>query len=597
MSPLFDKDLVVYVNKRYECIDLKRTIKKALKGPAKEKEEALKFLREHPGKCYLFVDALDEFHNAKVIQEVFDLAADGSMNVLITCREGHPYLKNKMENFTRHVKVVGFGPDDAQNFLRKFMKTLIPENERLCDMKTEVLSSHMKRGNVSKMYTSPINCEFLCLLYVEGQISDEELSSLTMPTLFAKQQEILLRRECHKLASGNSQLEADILNDAQENLERIHQLALYSVIQPGQKSWYTTRQLQQFEIDIYSPAIVVLAREPSASIDGEEEIFSWPHELIREFHAAKAVRSSEVINYIASKPELNVVTKFLLSMMADSDADRAKELLIAMFLLQSDTPPCAFSKMKKLFRHCCSNIPKLKENIHKQQFDEMLKQTKGKSGKLFKPLNMHKIQMCLRDSKWFLMNADTVEVVVSCIDECTWGDKRVELSKAVLHPFLPSVLLGDSVYGTLKGRPEDLRQEIKDPKVYWYPASDNGTQVMSALHFKTNEVESIDIYSIHLNENGFYLYLRVDPTLKVDDCTRRSLKRLARRVKRIDYLILDVDNYTDVTWRMESVTAVQNIVKPKVGTFLTNDIANLLVLEDLDVLTEDGVQVSSFPFL
>ena len=81
-----------------------------------------------------------------------------------------------MENFTQHVKVVGFEPDDAQNFVKKFMKILLPENEWLRMKKTMVLSSHIQKAKVSKMYASPIICVFLCLLYTEGKASDEELS-------------------------------------------------------------------------------------------------------------------------------------------------------------------------------------------------------------------------------------------------------------------------------------------------------------------------------------------------------------------------------------------------------------------------------------
>ena len=402
--PFLDKELVVFVDKRHEGKDLDETIKNALKGSAEEKDEALTFLRRHPGKSFLLVDALNEFRTKKVIKDVFRLASEGSVNVLVSCREGHPFLQVGMDNFTQHVKVVGFEHDDAQNFVKKFMKILLPENEKLRRKKTMVISSHIKKAKVSKMYASPIICVFLCLLYTEGKVSDEELSKLTMTTLFSKQQELLLRRECHKRARGFSdKIEKCMFKEAETSLEIVYRLALSSLLHQDQQPWYTLTELEEYGIDVDSPAMVLLVKEPIVSVDGEEEIYKWPHEMVQEFHAARAVRSNAVIYFIASRPELNVVSVFLVSMIAETDMERAKYLFTAMLLLQSEVP-CSRLLMDPPQIHCCSQISKLKDRIQKQNIDSLLGLAAGKSPKIKKSLNVPEIQECLRNTEWFAFN-------------------------------------------------------------------------------------------------------------------------------------------------------------------------------------------------
>ena len=626
--PLFDKDLVVYIDTRHEGQDLDETIKNALKGPAKEKKDALKLLREHPDKCHLFIDALDEFQNEKVIRDIYTLASDGSLDVLVTCREGHPYLKDKMENFTHHVKVDGFGPDDVQNFVQKCMKTLIPDNEQLCRRKTEILSSHIRRPMVSKLYTSPIHCAFLCLLYVEGKLTTEELTRSTIPTLFAKQQYMLLMRECHKHASKNHQCPSALFEKSKETVRRIHQLALNSSNQDICKPFYTAKQLKQFGIDVNSPAMVLLAKEPGASVDGEEDRFSWPHAMIREFHAAQAVNQDEIIYYIVSKPQLDVVTKFLISMMAETNLEKAKETLITMFLLQSDTPPCGSSRMKRYIGHCCADIYRLKNAVCKLEFGEMIKYANSKSRGPSRSLNVQRIQTCLRKNKWISLNASTLGKVTRFIEECTSDDIRPELHRAVIHPLLPLEVGGDAANEMFNDF-VDLEVKTKDTKAYWYPVSDNFTQVTKAFTFSSivtqcNNHGEIDIA-------GIFLYLKVDCTLKLDDFTRHSLKKLVHRVRGIDHLILDVENtenaawmtekveaienqdllrdedladlqqdgaqnMDDVAWTKENIETIRNLVKPKTRIILSQNFQDLLRDEDLHDLQQDGVLFAKLDF-
>ena len=344
--PFFEKDLVVFIKKEHEGDNFDETIMNALNLSKREKNEAKLLLEDHPEKCFLFLDALDEFRNQKVIKEVIKRAADSSTNICVTCRDGHPCLNEQMETyaFTRHVKVAGFKSDDAVNFVRKFMRGLV-DDCTLCEDKSEKLCKHIQKGEFNKVYASPINCAFVCLLYSEGKVSDEELSSLTMVTLFSKQQNLLLKRECHK--QGRS------LKSAESTLKGIYQLALHSLIYRDAQSWYSSDQLKDFGIDLESPAMVLLVKEKKSTVEEETDMFSWPHETVKEFHAANAFKGNhDMIYFIAAKPELNQLAQFLIPMIADTDLELAKTFLTAMILLQSEEPPCASSKFKKLFGHC-----------------------------------------------------------------------------------------------------------------------------------------------------------------------------------------------------------------------------------------------------
>ena len=462
--PLRAKDLVVYVDKNHEGNNLNETIMNAIKGPKKEKAEGMRLLREHPEQLFLLVDGLDEFRNENVRKEVFDMVQDGCTNILVSCREGHPYLNDKMQNFCCHVKVSGFEQNDAHSFIQKFMKVLLPEDEDIC--------SHINKTKVKSFYILPINCAFICSSYVEGEVTDIELDTLTMNGVFEKQQKMILSRECKKQARPHEQWE-QLLIDAESSTQGIYKLALYSLIRPDQHTSY-------IRIDPTSPARAWLVKKVIVSSAGQKEVFSWPHKMVKRFHAAKAVRSPEIIYYIASKPELNVVTKLLVSMFVETDIESAKDLLIAMFLSQSDEPACASSQIDKSSEHCCSNIAKLKHDMENLEIDELLGYGGRTPQKLNSCLNVTQIQKCLGNTEWFAVNFKTIDQVADCIGECTSQDTRTELLRAVFHPFLPSVASGVSVYKYLDI--EDWRQEMKDLKFYVYPVSDELAKIMFAFY-------------------------------------------------------------------------------------------------------------------
>ena len=648
--PLCAKDLVVYVNKSHEGSNLNETIMNAIKGSTDEKEEAVRLLREHPEQLFLLVDALDEFRNENVIKEVFDLASDGRTNILVSCREGHPYLKDQMPNFCRHVKVSGFEQTDAHSFIQKFIKILLPDDAVICQEKADKICSHINETKVRNLYISPINCAFICLSYCEGLVTDKELETLTMNGLFEKQQMMILSRECQKHASSPEQRK-QLIKSAESSVEGIYKLALHSLILHEQNAAYSKNQLHEFGIDPTSPALVLLVKKEIVSLEGEEEVFSWPHEMVKEFHAAKAVRGTETIQYIASKPELNVVTKFLVSMLVETDKESAKDLLIAMLLLQSGEPACASSKLKKLFGHCCSKIAKLKHEIKNLEMDELLGIGGKTPQKLKNLLDVTQIQRCLRKTEWLDVNIRKTDAVTDCIEECTSQDTRTELSRAVFHPFLPSVLSGGSAYKA--SDMEDQQQEVKDLKIYVYPVSDGSAQFMGAFYFKKEKGKVRDKEEPGVNGKeedvgedddegdggdegdeggegdggvegdggdggdegdeggegdggdggdegeefeikGSCLCLAIAPTLKLDGFTKDNLHQLAREVKRVDHLMLEVDEAgSEVTWEKESVTTIQNIFKPKVGVKLDKDLANLFTDEDLHALKQDGVQIGN----
>ena len=637
--PLCLMDLVVYVNKSHEGNSLNETIINAIEGSMDEKEEVVSLLREHPEQLFLLVDALDEFRNERVIKEVFELARNWRTNILVSCREGHPHLNDKMQNFCRHVKVSGFEQADAHSFIQKFMKVLLPEDEDISKNKADKICSHINKTKVKSLYISPINCAFICLSYFEGEVTDKELETLTMNGIFEKQQKMILSRECKKQARSHEQWE-QLLIDAESSIQGIYKLALHSLILSDQHASYSKKQLEESGIDPTSPALALLVKEVIVSLEGQKEVFSWPHEMVKEFHAAKAVRGTEIIYYIASKPELNVVTKFLVSMLVETDIESAKDLLIAMLLLQLDEPACALSKLKKLFGHCCSKIVKLKHDIKILEIDDLLGIGDHTPQKLKGSLNVTRIQKCLKKTEWLAVN-DT-DPVTDCIDECTSQDTRTELCRAVFQPFLPSVASGGSAYKVFGM--ENLRQEVKDLKVYMYPVSDELAQFIFALYFKIemgkvrdkeepgvdgkeedvggeddegdegdegdeedegnrgdegDEVDEVDEGDGgdddgELELKGSSLGLVIDPTLKLDEFTKDSLHQLAQCVKCVDHLILDVtDEDSDITWGKESVTKIQKIFKPKVGVILRKDIANLFTDEDLHALKQDGVQISN----
>ena len=593
--PLFEKDLVVFIQRKHEGENFDETVINAV--PKKEREMAKELLEEHPEKCFLFVDAIDEFRNEKVIREAFESAEEGSTNIIISCRDGHPYLDNQMGNFIRHVKVAGFEPDDAQNFIRALMRSIMRNDVTACDEKSERICEHIKKDKLNKLYTSPINCAFICLLYSRDEISDTELSTMTMQKLFTKHQNFLLQRECYK------QFGSSDIGVAEPTLRSIYQLAICSLILHDEQSWYTSKQLTDIGIDVKSPAMVLLTKEKKSDLDGEEDLFSWPHETIKEFHAAMSLKGNQnvdILYVIASKPELNVVTDFIISMMDETDLELAKTLLAARLLLQSKEPQCISSTVREQFEHCCSQISRLKQDIQTMNMTALFQLEGAKI--LRSALDVTEIQQCIGNTDWMVKNWREYASLTISIKESSSDNLQIQLHRSVLHPFLPSFASGDSArdfisQGATEKDPIDWSQcvNIKDETAFVYPCSDNTYHSMVGWFFtricKNNPSKRRKIDNECICLEGVCLFLFVDSTLRCDDYTAGSFQGLAHKVKEIDFLVLDInEDCKKLLWSKGSIKFIRNILKPRKGVILRNELAKRFTDFDLEELAQCGVQ-------
>ena len=592
------------IQKEYEGQSLDDTVMNSMQVPKKEAEEAKQFWQKHPDKCFLFVDALDEFRNERVIREIFECAAKKSTNLLITCRDGHPYLDYQMGKFSRHVKVAGFEPDDAINFIKKFMKSLVDDkstsrdeqNESIMcndatagDEKCERICEHIKRERFNKLYTSPINCAFICLLYSEGEINDEDLSSMTMLKLFTKQQQYLLNLECLRQSSS--------LDEANLVLRKIHQLAVHSLIHPNGQSWYSSEQLKEFDIDSTSPAMVLLSREKKSSHKGEYNYFSWPHETIKEYHAARALKNNDnidILYVIASKPELNVVTDFIISMTDENDLEMVKTLLLAKILLQSEEPSCVSSwRWWNPCGHC--QISQLKKDIQGLDTNTLFKE----SG-IFRNLDSAKIQRCMQKTDWMVKNWAEYAKATLSIKEVSQDCLQRQLHRCILHPFLPSIATGDLALDLIcEGKTDEdpinwceLRN-AKDITAFVYPCYDDAYHSMVGWCFdRTCEDKLITKEDNDPSQlEGRFLFLFLDTTIKHDhEYTTQSLHKLAQEVQMIDFLVLDVnEGQKMIPCSKESITFIEDTLKPRKGVILRRELAKRLTDPDLQALGLRGV--------
>ena len=444
-NPLLQKGLVIFIDKYHEGKSLDDTIRKAIKGP--NKVEALSFMRKHPKSCFLFIDGLDEFLRKEVVDEILDLAGETTMNILVSCRLGHPCLERKMQNFNRHVRVEGFTQEDKQHFVYNFMAALNvhAEDTSIWLDRCKSLCSILASEKTGTMYTNPINCAFVCVLYNEGELTDEELSTLSMKDLFMKQQALLLTREC--LKQSTTEQEAKLLEKhAQSSIQGIHRMALHSLLHKDRQSTYSMEQANEFGISLDSPAIVLLQEEFESSEKGPCKVFSWPHETVKEFQAAKAAVDQNIMYVVASRPELKEVWKFLVSFLMDSSEELAKNMLLARLFMQSSDPPCCKSILNVALglQHPCSKIPKLKSFWAKQNIDELLQKPPEYVDTANISLNIPAIQKCLCDREWMLENLR----ILHELEECFSSTQRTNILKEVIHPFLPSVISMDTMLFT-----------------------------------------------------------------------------------------------------------------------------------------------------
>ena len=469
---LHQKDLVIFIDKRNEGESLEETIRNAIKGP--NKEETFQFLKNNPERSFLFVDGLDEFLRKEVVNEIFKEAEDSCMNIIVCCRRGHPCLEKQMQKFNRHVIVEGFTEVDRQHFVHNFMAALnndAEEDERSVQLKrSKRLCSFLSSKEAGTMYANPINCAFICILYNQGELTDDDLSTLSMEDLFVKQQALLLKRECIKRTQTEKEA-GDLQRNAESSIKGIHRMALHSLIHQERKSAYSVEQAKSFGIDITSPAVVLLQEEFDPLEKGPpKKVFSWPHETIKEFQAASAATDAtngSIMYFIASRPELKEVFRFLFSTLIESDEESAKSLLTAKLFLRSTNPPCSKLKKGKTTRsekgatdHPCLNILRLKAYWAEQNIDELLQ----KSGDpLEKPaLNITEIQKCLAGTNWMLENMEILKELKECTSDCQSKDKGRNLLEEVVYGFLPSVYHGN--LKTLKEKSPNLYEYI-DPVI------------------------------------------------------------------------------------------------------------------------------------
>ena len=420
-----------------------------------------------------------------------------------------------------------------------------------------------------------------------------------MQKLFTKQQNFLLQRECYK------QFGSSDIGVAEPTLRSIYQLAICSFILHDEQSWYTSKQLTDIGIDVKSPAMVLLTKEKKSDLDGEEDLFSWPHETIKEFHAAMSLKGNQnvdILYVIASKPELNVVTDFIISMMDETDLELAKTLLAARLLLQSKEPQCTSYTVKEQFEHCCFQISQLKQDIQTMNMTALFQPEGARI--LRSALDVTEIQQCIGNTDWMVKNWREYASLTISIKESSSDNLQIQLHRSVLHPFLPSFASGDSArdfisQGATEKDPIDWSQcvNIKDETAFVYPCSDNTYHSMVGWYFnricKNNQTKRRKIDNEGICLEGVCLFLFVNSTLRCNNYTAGSFQGLAHKVKEIDFLVLDInEDCKQLPWSKGSIIFIRDILKPRKGVILRNELAKRFTDLDLDKLEKCGVRTA-----
>ena len=85
----------------------------------------------------------------------------------------------------------------------------------------------------------------------------------------------------------------EMQHEAYITREAIFRMTLHSFLHTDRQSSYTEEEVSEFEIDINSPAMVLLEQDTKWSAAGPTKIFSWRHQSIREYQESQAVNKKD----------------------------------------------------------------------------------------------------------------------------------------------------------------------------------------------------------------------------------------------------------------------------------------------------------------
>ena len=438
---LLRKELVVYIDKDNERDTLEETIEDALKIDP----EALQFFKQHPEKTFLLIDNLNDFTKENVVNEIIKRSGR-KINILVSCRTNHPYLEKNMKEFNRKLRVTGFGEAAIQAYVPKFIRALLKcdghKDSDSYEAKIEELCNFLKLKEDEHMYTIPMNCAFVCQLYIQSRITKEQLPFLTTASLYKRQQEFMLKRECTKRTATSD--EADrLMKNAQPSVQGIHRMALHSLLYD--QSGYSTDEVEAFGVDLGSPAMVLLQRK--------YDRFTWPHKCIKEHHAISAARHYSMTSELALSPECNEILELLLNSILETDQKLAKDLFEAKLILSLPDPPCQKERSSRLSinripsnflcgtavveDHACSDINDIRPPPLLEKLETLLTRPFEVESSAMKLLRVPEIQECARKTCWFFKNLEDLEKLCEKPSD-TSTYKWTRLLTEVVHPFLPN---------------------------------------------------------------------------------------------------------------------------------------------------------------
>ena len=330
-SPFWNKiKTVIYVAPTDEGDDLTQTMRNAIPGKLEYKDLMMDFYANTPLSVLVVIDGFSEFKNKEVIRKIHQLLKDQLTNVFVTARSNSVELKSQIrELFNSFIEVNGFSDSQSEAHVEKLLKAL--------DVMDSLELVIKMVQNKPKIWKSPFSLSLACDLYVRGVLKPDDIPEKTEISLYSMREHKLVEMEL----KGQEQCTIEAV--AYCELQKIYKLAVYLLV--TNKTSCTGDDLKLFKIEHNSPALILLDKEKDfSSKHGHSTRWTWPHSRLHEFDAAMGLASinnfkdSQWIYWIASRPSLNLVAKFL-SAILDNDHrhDDVKALTTVTQLLQCKT--------------------------------------------------------------------------------------------------------------------------------------------------------------------------------------------------------------------------------------------------------------------
>lgn len=265
------------------CSELTLSVEEGIKNffPANVRDHMYDYLRENDKSCLIILEALDEIHNSEVVKSIQELVQGKILpnaTILITTRPEQKDVQKK--DVDRLLRINGFLEEQVWVHCEKYLSCGIAsmEGEEEAVLNTserEFITATLMDLIPMDRLRNPLLCNLALNI---AAVDVDRIRSITLTSLYEEYVNLLIRK-------------AEMIHNhkkAREAIMQIEKIALWMCI--NRKESLSEEELLLMNVNKNDKIFIALLKD-SVKLTGyrEEVSFSFAHEQIKEYFAAKAL--------------------------------------------------------------------------------------------------------------------------------------------------------------------------------------------------------------------------------------------------------------------------------------------------------------------